>query len=384
METETMIGKRTPPKAKPLAVQIKEAEQRAALDKIERAARFEAEQEESARNLRRAELAKVARVEKEKLDTERYAELVRRYVPYVPLVLVNMVAMVGQFSWALVHLSQFGKDASLVRVTAAVLFAATAESIALVLQYHANQALRNRDSATGLYLAAFGVAGLVASVNYSHYATPVRDHFFGHPTPTALIFTLCSVISPWLWRIDSRAKHREALKLAGEIDPRAVKLSAARKVWHPFWSIGVISLSAWTGETNPAKAVEDYEARKAARKAARDEARVAKQAERAESASKSPESSEAPEVQSAVKVPQRPSQPRVKPIEDITKDPRYIKGVEIYKLSKAGVGRPLSQRDLAEALGMKGRVIAARVIKDVENETKASNGHAINAVSPNP
>ncbi len=46
---------------------------------------------------------------------------------------------------------------------------------------------------------------------------------------------------------------------------------------------------------------------------------------------------------------------------------RYAKGVEIYRKSLEGPGRPLSQRDLADAIGLKNRELARRIISDVRN-----------------
>lgn len=44
---------------------------------------------------------------------------------------------------------------------------------------------------------------------------------------------------------------------------------------------------------------------------------------------------------------------------------KYDEGVRIYKASLEEPGRPLSQRGLAEKLGMRNRVLAERIIKDV-------------------
>lgn len=48
-----------------------------------------------------------------------------------------------------------------------------------------------------------------------------------------------------------------------------------------------------------------------------------------------------------------------------TEDERYAVGLAAYTKSLEGPGRPLSQRDLAGVMGMKNRVLAAQVIKDV-------------------
>lgn len=346
-----------PPKPLTGAQKIRATEQAIELDEIKRAADFAREQEEFQRGeWRRNALETIKGRDKVAKTTDRVA-MIQKYAPYVPLILVNLTAMVGQFSWAIEHLTQFGTSKSdLARIIAAFLFAITSESIALVLQYHANRALRNRDSAASLYLAAFGVAALVAYVNYSHYAVPVHDQLVPNPTPMAVISALCSVVSPWLWRIDSRAKHRVELRANGEIDSRAVRLSLARKIFHPIRSIGVISLAAWTGESNPADAVAQWEAH-------RDKIRARKI-----EAAKQPTEAGPVEIEvEQIMTPKRQKLSRTKLANgaDYRDHPLYPKGVEIFQLSKAGPGRPLSQRDLAHQLGMKNRALATKIIKDV-------------------
>ena len=364
------IGK-APAKAPSLAVQIKEAAQRAELDAIERAARFAAEQEERDRNAWRAEVATAAKADRRHVDTERAKVVAQRTVPYLPLVLVNTLAVFGQLGWGRANL-----DGGLL---VAVLFAATMESIALFLAYYANRALARRDSANGLYAAAFAVAGVVAWINYSHYAGP--DHT---PTATAVAFALCSLSSPWLWRIHSRAENRDLLKAAGEIDSRAVKLSLARKVWHPVKSFGVIRMAAWTGESNPAAAVAAWEAARADRKVRVTFERARKQARRAESDSKEINSGPAPQVKkSTIKRPAHADgpgsgpRPRVAIGGDHTQHPKYADGVRIYRQSLEGPGRPLSQRDLAGLLDMKNRELATKIIKDVNGENEHRENHAV-------
>lgn len=243
---------------------IKDAEARAALDKINRAMAFERETEERERaRVRQAETLK-DKAEKRRIDTTEVRAFMNKAVPYVPLFLVNVAAITGQIGWALDHL-EIGTPGTGLRWFAATMFGVTAESIALFLQYYANRALLNRDSAASLYLAAFLVAGLVAAVNFSHWSNPVEGMFFGKANATAVIFALCSFASPWLWRIHNRAEYREALRSAGEIDSRAVKLSMARKIMYPIRSFKVIRLAAWYGETNPVKAVEMYETQRVAK-----------------------------------------------------------------------------------------------------------------------
>lgn len=187
-----------------------------------------------------------------------------RVVPFLPLFLVNTMAVFGQLGWGRENLTQVGASPDdLARWVVALMFAATLESIALFLAYYANRALDRGDSATALYLAAFGVAGLVAGVNYSHYADGEEITFLTldvpGPSAMAVVFALCSVASPWLWRIKHRDANRNKLHALGVIDAKAVRLGMARKIWHPVRSFKVMWHATWSGETNPAKAVADWE-----------------------------------------------------------------------------------------------------------------------------
>lgn len=368
--------KKTPEKPKPLAVQIKEAEQIAKLREIERAAQFKAEQEERERNAVRAAWHTEDESEKKRLDTEKMRAFMARTIPYTPLVLVNLAAITGQVGWALNHL-EIGEAGSVLRWIVAGLFGTTAESIALFLQFYANRALRNRDSAASLYLFAFAVAGLVASLNFSHWSNPVGEEFFGKPNATAISFAMCSFISPWLWRIKDRAAHREELKNAGEIDVRAVKLSMSRKLMHPYRSFMVIWYASWDGVTNPAEAVANYEKKREEIKAAKlDKIEKKRQMKAAKEALKSElsggsDDAESDEAESQVSNTRERSNESHKSSQSLTsgdlrKDARYATGVETYRKSLEGPGRPLSQRDLAASMGMKNRVLAAQIIKDVK------------------
>ena len=359
-----MFKSKTPEKPKPLSVQIKEAEQLAKLREIERAAQFKAEQEERERNAVRATWHTEDESEKKRLDTEKMRAFMARTIPFAPLVLVNLAAITGQVGWAYNHL-EIGDAGSILRAVVAGLFGMTAESIALFLQFYANRALRNRDSAASLYLSAFFVAGLVASLNFSHWSNPAEGEFFGTPNATAISFALCSFISPWLWRIKDRAAHREELKNAGEIDVRAVKLSMSRKIMHPLRSFMVIWYASWDGVTSPAEAVTNYEKKREEKKALKAERNAQKTSKKAQKPSESDEEPEpVDESEKTSKKAQKPSESRTNG--DLRQDARYAKGVGIYRKSLEGPGRPLSQRDLADALGMKNRILAAQIIKDVK------------------
>jgi chemotaxis protein histidine kinase CheA len=389
----SIIKRKPAEKPKPLSARIKEAAQLAELEEIERAAaikreeelaaaRFEKEKADRERDKVRAEWTSQDRTERKQFDAERYRAVLNKAVPYLPLVLVNIAAVIGQVGWALDHLA-IGDAGSPLRWFAAIMFGSTAESIALFLQYYAARALMNRDSAASLYLGTFLVAGLVAAVNYSHWSNPAEGQFFGTVNATAVIFALCSFISPWLWRIHNRAEYREKLKAAGEIDTRAVKLSMARKVMYPIRSFRTIRLAAWYGETNPAKAVEMYENQriaratvKAAKQAEKAQAKAAKQAEKdakkIEKAPESPEPAESPEPVTAA--PERPA-PAANGSRDWTRHSRWNEAVGVAQSIKDS-GEKLTVAKVCDQLGIKNKALPGAVVRYVNGEGNGStNGH---------
>lgn len=356
------LNRKTAVKPKSAAQAKKDLELRIEMDDIERAARFKREQQEHERDAWRNNVAEIDTTTEKTKALARWQARGRKMIPYIPLMIVNSAALQGQFSWALDHLA-VGDPETITRTFAALVYAVAVESIALFLQYYANRALKNRDSAGMLYLSAFLVAGLVSAINFSHYHVENADLLDLNKQATAFAFALCSLISPWLWRIHSRAEAREILKAAGEIDSRGVKLSLSRKIWHPVWSVKVISFNAWTGETNPAKAVEAWELHKAEQAAAEEAERITKNAAKGDD----PVRDEAAKRRLALKNQREPK--RVENLNgDLTLHPKYAEGRKLYEESLQGVGRALSQRDLAKRLGMKNRSLAAAIIKNVKAE----------------
>lgn len=279
-----------------------------------------------------------------------------RFVPFLPLVLVNTMAVFGQLGWGRHNLTQVGSSPDdLARWIIAALFAATLESIALFLAYYANRALDRGDSATALYLAAFTVAGIVAGVNYSHYASPEKISVLGlvtipGPSAMAVVFAMCSVASPWLWRIKHRDANRNKLHALGVIDSKAVRLSMARKIFYPFRSFQVTRLAVWDGVTSPAEAVANWESVKAAKAARKAEDKAAKDAQKAQKATRAPEKAvEAPEVQDELESPQEPAQPAL----GAPKAPELPQVAQKFPAAWEALtktheaGNPISQRALA-------------------------------------
>jgi hypothetical protein len=93
--------------------------------------------------------------------------------PVAPLMLVTGFAAIGQVLWSLDHVAP--PDWAWPARLALALGAATAvESIALNVQWHAHDAQVNgrHTSAVRLRRASYGIAALVAGINYSHFAAP--------------------------------------------------------------------------------------------------------------------------------------------------------------------------------------------------------------------
>lgn len=379
-------ARRTPAKKKPaprrtsspsVPADVKKEERKAELDRIRRAAAFQREQEEAERDEWRREAKAKKREHSKVLNAKRWKAFAARAVPYTPLALVNTVAMGGQFDWAVKNLT-IGEPYSFLRFLAAGIYAAGAESIALFLQYYANRALRNGDAAGALYLAAFGVAGVVAYVNFSHYAIHPKD---GLPQPTAMavIVAMCSLLSPWLWRIHSRAEYRDVLKERGEIDARLVRLDMARKVFHPIRSFMILWYASWERVSTPAEAVALYERKQAEKVEARRTKELAK-------AAKTP--APAPVIK-AEQVPNpkpinqapapAPARERKTGGRDFSGHSKWKEGCAIFE-SALDSGTRMTVAELAAALGQRNKNLAIAIRNFVEDR-RASEARARQAAT---
>lgn len=322
------------------AAMLRAKEAELAAKALEEQAAFEREKREAERAAWRAAQAKDQRAERLDQARTRWSKVVARLVPYLPLVLVNVMAVMGQFGWGRANLDQIGSSVNHpARIVVALLFAGALESLALFQGYYADKALQRGDSAAGLYLGAFGTAAVVAGLNYSHYAATDTTTVLGlevpAPTATAVVFALFSFISPALWRIHSRAVNRDRLKAAGEIDARAVRLSWSRKLWHPIRSIRTMYWATWEGVATPAEAVELYERKRA-------EAR----AKRAEAKAKSPEDAGARRPRGQGETPDPNPEPELDGPAPIVAQ-RFPEAWAAYAASRRGPGSPLTQRALA-------------------------------------
>lgn len=173
----------------------------------------------------------------------------------VPLILVNIAGLVGQSIWTYQQLVRhFLADHHTIAVVSAILMGIAVESIAVYLAVQAHAAMMADQASGGLRLSSYLVGGVMAAVNYNHFeSAPVNSPALG------LMFGIASLVSPWLWAVDSKAAHRAQLAARGIVDPRGVKLSSVRKLAAPVRSAKVWKWAAWAGETDPVKAVQGWE-----------------------------------------------------------------------------------------------------------------------------
>jgi hypothetical protein len=222
----------------------------------------------------KAEIRKEKRIERAEFwasvakSTGKLAASLREKLTLVlPLLLVNGFAVVGQ--------AGFAHDRLHWQLLAAAGFAATLESIALYIGYHAHAALMAGDSATKLRVASYSVGAVIGGINYDHYAGPN-----GKPTAMAVIFGLLSLISPWLWAMHGRYKNRRRLEQLGLIDERAPHFSAAKWLHFPFQTLFALRYGVGHNLKDPAAAWDGYQrersAGKARRHAERERKRLAK------------------------------------------------------------------------------------------------------------
>jgi hypothetical protein len=177
-------------------------------------------------------------------------------VPFIlPLVMVNVAALVGQSIWTYQQLTEhFLADHHKAAALSAVLMGLAMESISIYLSVQAHAAMMADQASGGLRLGSYLIGAVMAIINFSHFsADPVNSVALGS------MFGIASLVSPWLWAVDSRAAHRAQLAARGIVDPRGVKLSTVRKMTAPIRSLKVFIWAAWAGETDPVKAVSGWE-----------------------------------------------------------------------------------------------------------------------------
>jgi hypothetical protein len=165
----------------------------------------------------------------------------------IPLFLVNGAAVWGQGGWAYEHITKGGQAGILI----AILFAVAVESIGAYLAWESHEARMSDRAYLGLQLSSYAVGAFAGWLNY--------QHFVNTNSTQAVTFGVLSALSPWLWGVYSRAQNTERLDALGMVDARGVKLSSARKFWHPGRSVAVMRHAAWEGITRPMEAIDSWE-----------------------------------------------------------------------------------------------------------------------------
>jgi hypothetical protein len=167
-------------------------------------------------------------------------------VTAIPIIMVNIAAIVAQYQFIRSHLPTWG-------VAGDLLLAMAIESIAIQLSYFAHLAMVAGDSFAKLRLSAIGFAAIVALANGSHYLSN------GHITFASVAVATCSISSPILWGIYSRRQSRDKLLEQGLIEGHAVRLGSVRWFYWPIRTFKVYRSATWSGENNPTKAINDWQ-----------------------------------------------------------------------------------------------------------------------------
>lgn len=149
------------------------------------------------------------------------------------LVTINAVAIYGQ--------AQFFHEKTHDWV-AATGIASVIELIGVYLAHMTHKFLM-ADQSPGLARPGAYAVGLVAAgLNYQHWRT--QDRTLG------ITFAVLSALSPFLWSVWTRYRNRNRLAELGMVDARALRLSAAKKFFHPIKSIKLMSYAAWESITD--------------------------------------------------------------------------------------------------------------------------------------
>jgi hypothetical protein len=170
----------------------------------------------------------------------------RNIVTTIPLLIVNTIAVTGQFIFWRSHLPTFP-------AIAALGFACALESIAVFVAYHAHLAELSHDSSFRLRFGSYAAGLIIGLLNGSHFTAG------GRITAASVGMFILSAASPVLWAIHTRRQSRDDLKSQGLIEDRAVKLGAMRWILWPAQAFPVFRLAVWRGENRPDAAIADWE-----------------------------------------------------------------------------------------------------------------------------
>ncbi|MET7945208.1 hypothetical protein [Micromonospora sp. NPDC005324] len=213
---------------------------------------------------RRQTARRIDRAEAAARRRKARAEFTTKLRPVLPLLLINGGAAYAQAAYAYSEIAPAAWNGPS-RVAFAVAFSLALESIAVYVQWHAHDALMLKAHATAASLrrAAWGIAAVVAAINYAHFANGIT------PTAAAVAFALLSLLSPWLWGLHTRrAQHMQLLaEDASLIDTAGVEFSPKRRRMFPIRSLMAARWSIEHNERDPRKAWDGYNAERAARQA---------------------------------------------------------------------------------------------------------------------
>ncbi|WP_320069744.1 hypothetical protein [Micromonospora sp. RTGN7] len=186
-----------------------------------------------------------------------------------PLLLVNSATVGGQLAYAYDQTPAGWHPVA--RAAVAIGVATAAESVALYVGWHAHDALLAgaRTTAARLRRASYGIALVMALVNYSHFADALLE-----PTALAVILGVLSSLSPWLWGLHTRRAQHVQLVREDLVDVTGATFDPARRRAFPFrsWLARRWSIDQYVRE--PRAAWEGYRAHRAAQRAAAPTGRI--------------------------------------------------------------------------------------------------------------
>ncbi|MEV4472782.1 hypothetical protein [Nonomuraea sp. NPDC049504] len=133
----------------------------------------------------------------------------------------------------------------------ALLAAGIVESVAVYVSWHAHVALREGDAAFMTRMWSYLIGAGAGYLSFTH----VQDY--------PELFAACSLASPWLWSMHSRHLHRQDLREAGLIDPRAPKFSVLRWLLHTRETFAAFKWAVSEGVQSPHIAVDVVRTRRA-------------------------------------------------------------------------------------------------------------------------
>ncbi|SCL15023.1 hypothetical protein [Micromonospora inyonensis] len=230
----------------------------------ERAAADRAEERRAERDRARAEKRRRKALAKARAQRRARRRALASVVRTVgPLLLVNLAAIGGQAAYGFTRTPAAWPV--LARLLVAVVYAATVESISLYVNWHAHDALLNDSPSTAAAMRrrAYGIAAVVAVVNYSHF-----DDEGWTPTPFAVGSGMASLLSPWLWGLHTRRAHDMQLLRQELRDETGATFDRRRKRAFPVRTWRAQRWSIEHSVRDPREAWTGYHAERAARLAA--------------------------------------------------------------------------------------------------------------------